>query len=226
MGAYGGPDIITDGLLFAVDAGSERSYPGSGTTATSLISSNTGTLTNGVGFGSGNGGHWEFDGVDDGIKFISELDLSGYSSVTYSGWIKGLGVTSLDRWFSGTSGSTSFHYPDLTVSAAGLLSYYFTGLTSAWTSTGISISGTEYNHVVFTFTNSGGVELYVNGSSVYTASLNSLTFPSASNIMIGNRYDLNGEALLGDIAAVRIYSRALTASEVLQNYNAQKNRFI
>ena len=48
---YVGPDIITDGLVFAVDAGSERSYPGSGTTATSLISSNTGTLTNGVGFG-------------------------------------------------------------------------------------------------------------------------------------------------------------------------------
>jgi len=225
MGFYRGPNIVTDGLIFAIDAGSERSYPGSGTTATNLISSNTGTLTNGVGFGSGNGGHWEFDGVDDGIKFISELDLSSYSSVTYSGWIKGLGVSTLDRWLSGTSGATAFHYPDLAISASGLLHYYFTGLTSGWTNTGISISGTEYNHVVFTFTNSGGVELYVNGSSMYTASLNSTTFPSASNIMIGNRYDLNGEALLGDIAAVRIYNRALTASEVLQNYNAQKSRF-
>ena len=225
MGFYRGPNIVTSGLIFAIDAGSERSYPGSGTTATSLVSSNTGTLTNGVGFGSGNGGHWDFDGVDDGIKFISELNLSSYSSVTYSGWIKGLGVTSLDRWLSCTTGSTQYHNPDLTVSASGLLSYYFTTLTSGWTSTGISISGTEYNHVVFTFTNSGGVELYVNGSSVYTASLNSITFPSVSNIMIGNRYDLNGEALLGDIAAVRIYNRALTASEVLQNYNAQKSRF-
>tara|TARA_R110000796_G_scaffold238870_2_gene359368 strand:+ start:539 stop:1213 length:675 start_codon:yes stop_codon:yes gene_type:complete len=223
---YVGPDIVQDGLVFAVDAGSERSYPGSGTTATSLVSSNTGTLTNGVGFGSGNGGHWYFDGVDDGIKFISELDLSSYSSVTYSGWIKGLGVTSLDRWLSGTSGATAFHNPDLTVSAAGLLSYYFTGITSSWTSTGISISGTEYNYVVFTFTNSGSVELYVNGSSVYTASLSSTTFPSVSNIMIGNRYDLNGEALLGDIAAVRIYNRALSAAEVLQNFNAQRTRFL
>tara|TARA_B110000858_G_C17675205_1_gene413855 strand:- start:4 stop:678 length:675 start_codon:yes stop_codon:yes gene_type:complete len=223
---YVGPDIVTDGLVFAVDAGSERSYPGSGTTATSLVSSNTGTLTNGVGFGSGNGGHWYFDGVDDGIKFISGFNLSSYSSLTYGGWIKGLGVTSLDRWLSGTSGASSFHNPDLTVGSTGLLSYYFTGITSSWTSTGISISGTEYNHVVFTFTNSGSVELYVNGSSVYTASLSSTTFPSVSNIMIGNRYDLNGEALLGDIAAVRIYNRALSAAEVLQNYNAQKSRFI
>ena len=32
MGAFGGPDIITDGLVLALDAGSERSYPGTGTT--------------------------------------------------------------------------------------------------------------------------------------------------------------------------------------------------
>ena len=29
---YTGPHIITDGLIFAVDAASARSYPGSGTT--------------------------------------------------------------------------------------------------------------------------------------------------------------------------------------------------
>ena len=37
MGFYRGPNIVTDGLVFAVDAGSERSYPGSGTTATDLV---------------------------------------------------------------------------------------------------------------------------------------------------------------------------------------------
>ena len=225
MGFYRGPNIVTDGLIFAVDAGSTRSYPGSGTTTTNLVGSDTGTLTNGVGFGSGNGGHWNFDGVDDGIKFISEFNLSGYSSLTYEGWIKGLGVTSLDRWLSGTTGAAGFHNPDLAISSTGLLSYYFTGITSSWTSTGISISGTEYNHIVFTFTNSGSVVLYINGSSVYTATLSSSTFPSVSNIMIGNRYDLNGEALLGDIAAIRIYNTALTAAQVTQNYNAQKSRF-
>lgn len=28
MGFYRGPNIVTDGLLFAYDAGSERCYPG------------------------------------------------------------------------------------------------------------------------------------------------------------------------------------------------------
>ena len=87
MGAYGGPDIITDGLVFAVDAGSERSYPGSGTTATSLISSNTGTLTNGVGFGSGNGGHWEFDGVDDYVNIGNGVSFEYTDSFSFSTWI-------------------------------------------------------------------------------------------------------------------------------------------
>jgi len=67
MGAFGGPDIVTDGLIFAVDAGSTRSYPGTGTVATDLVGSKTGTLTNGVGFNSNNGGSLYFDGTDDYI---------------------------------------------------------------------------------------------------------------------------------------------------------------
>ena len=68
MGFYRGPNIVTDGLVFAVDAGSTRSYPGSGTTATSLVGSILGTLNNGVGFSTANGGTWTFDGTDDKIN--------------------------------------------------------------------------------------------------------------------------------------------------------------
>ena len=46
MGASGGPDIITDGLVFAVDAADKNCYPGSGATGTDLIGGLTGTLTN------------------------------------------------------------------------------------------------------------------------------------------------------------------------------------
>ena len=50
MAYFTGPNIITDGLVFAVDAGSDRSYPGSGTTTTNIINSVDGTLTNGVAY--------------------------------------------------------------------------------------------------------------------------------------------------------------------------------
>jgi len=55
-GFTGASPIITDGLVFAVDAANYKSYQGSGTTWTDLASSNNGTLTNGPTFDSGNGG--------------------------------------------------------------------------------------------------------------------------------------------------------------------------
>ncbi len=73
MGFYRGPNIVTDGLVFAVDAGSTRSYPGSGTTTTSLVGSATGTLNNGVGFTSSFGGGFTFDGTDDNISISSSI---------------------------------------------------------------------------------------------------------------------------------------------------------
>ena len=65
MGFYRGPNIVTDGLVYAIDAGSERSYPGSGTAVTDLVGSSNGVLENGVGFDSANGGSWDFDGIDE-----------------------------------------------------------------------------------------------------------------------------------------------------------------
>ena len=68
---YTGPDIITDGLQLAIDAGSTRSYSGSGTSVSSLKGSINGTLINGVGFNSANGGTFTFDGIDDYIDYTN-----------------------------------------------------------------------------------------------------------------------------------------------------------
>ena len=38
---YGNKSIVTDGLIFNVDASNKQSYPGSGTTALDFISSST-----------------------------------------------------------------------------------------------------------------------------------------------------------------------------------------
>ena len=35
----------------------------------------------------------------------------------------------------------------------------------------------------------------------------------------------SGDLFNGNLAIARVYNRALTAAEVLQNYNAQKGRF-
>jgi hypothetical protein len=221
-------DIVTDGLLFSTDSGNLVSYESGSTVAYNMTGSISGSLINGVNYVNSNGGAWDFDGTDEGIQFSTDFNLSSYSSLTYEGWVKGKGVTTLDRWFSGTNSTSNngYHYPDLAMNSGGNLFYYFNSLATGWANTGVAISTTEYSHIVFTFYNDGKVELFVNGSLVYTTTHSSGTFPSISRYMIGNRYDRNGEAILGEVAIVRTYNRALSPSEVLQNYNTQKTRFL
>ena len=85
MGAFGGPGIVTDNLTFAIDPGSARSYPGSGTTVTDLSGTNNVTLANGVGFGSNNGGVFTYDGVDDQG---SAGNFFTYQAFTINLWVK------------------------------------------------------------------------------------------------------------------------------------------
>ena len=49
MGTFVGPNIIEDGLLIAIDAGSTRSYSGSGTSVSNIIDNSTYTLQNSLG---------------------------------------------------------------------------------------------------------------------------------------------------------------------------------
>ena len=64
MSAFGGPNIITDGLVLNLDAGNIKSYPESGTTWFDKSGNgNDGTLTNGPTFDSGSLGSIVFDGV-------------------------------------------------------------------------------------------------------------------------------------------------------------------
>lgn len=66
MATNGGPNIIQNGLVFALDAANKKSYPGSGTTWKDLSGNgNDGTLTNGPTFDSGNGGSIVLDGTND-----------------------------------------------------------------------------------------------------------------------------------------------------------------
>jgi len=226
MGAFGGPDIITDGLVFAVDAGSTRSYAGSGTTVNNLVSSTTATLTNGPGFSTSNGGIWTFDGADDyiqtnttttpatgafTIEFIYQISTTGgrggmferNPSSPYNGVTLGQGGS--NNWaFSVNNGSQSVIY------------YAPYPTTNAW-----------YNDVgVYDGVNT--VRFYRNGVLLGTttgATLGNLdTGGTRINLRIFSRDGSSG-VIGGKVANFRTYNIALTAAEVLQNYNAQKSRF-
>lgn len=172
-------------------------------------------------------GQPDFDGTDDRIVSSTGINLSSYTSLTYEGVVKAVGLASHDRWFSGTAGST-FHNPDLAIGTDGQLLYYFQVIgTNAWiVPSGLTIDTTKFNHLVYTFTNAGVVKIYVNGTQQHTATYSgSHTFPNGSRFMTGMRFDNNGEGVDGSIPIAKVYSKALTADEVMQNYKAYKNRF-
>ena len=226
MGAFGGPDIITDGLALAVDAGSTRSYPGSGTTTTSLVSSNIGSLINGVGFSSDNGGAFTFDGVNDFISFDTTLTFSS-ANLTSVTWVK------LDSYpsqnssigFSPDSGTTGFRLYAVSTTSLGVWTRNGTGggVTSIGTTNGIALN--EWVQVAFVLNGTNG-KLYKNGVEILTGTFTQTPNALSSSPVWLSRYSGGGYVVDGKTASALLYNRALTAAEVLQNYNAQKNRFI
>ena len=221
MGAFGGPDIITDGLTFAVDAGSTRSYPGSGTTVTNLVGSDTGTLTNGVGFNTSNGGSFVFDGADDYIPFPGVLEqevIDQNKQLTISLWIKPDTYGNKMPFSTGQNGSDRIYYW-----TDGGLNLWRIGNFISTTSTALPTVGTWYNTTVVI--NQGSVAVYLNGVADYTGAYANYTTQTMATL--GRHGSSSLYSYDGNIGNVFIYDdKALTAVEVLQNYNAQKNRFI
>ena len=226
MGAFGGPDIITDGLALAVDAGSTRSYPGSGTTTTSLVSSNIGSLINGVGFSSDNGGAFTFDGVNDFISFDTTLTFSS-ANLTSVTWVK------LDSYpsqnssigFSPDSGTTGFRIYSVSATSLGVWTRNGTGggVTAIATTNGIPLN--EWVQVTFVLNGTNGI-IYKNGVAILSGTFTQTPNALSSSPVWLSRYSGGGYVVDGKTASALLYNRALTAAEVLQNYNAQKNRFI
>ena len=220
MGFYRGPNIVTDGLVFAIDAGSERSYPGSGTTTTNIINGASGTLTNGVGYVSNNGGAFDFDGTDDFILFPDDTNLN-LQTLTMESWSY-LNTTIQQYGFLFEKGLVNTQYANFFENT--IFVFRTMGLSTSSLNIASSLfSANSWNHIVCTYA-SGTKRIYLNGIQVGVATgLTGTISTNANGPRIGAHS--SGYYLDGEIAASRVYNKALTAAEVLQNYNAQKSRF-
>ena len=220
MGFYRGPNIVTDGLVFAIDAGSERSYLGSGTTTTNIINGASGTLTNGVGYVSNNGGAFDFDGTDDFILFPDDTNLN-LQTLTMESWSY-LNTTIQQYGFLFEKGLVNTQYANFFENT--IFVFRTMGLSTSSLNIASSLfSANSWNHIVCTYA-SGTKRIYLNGIQVGVATgLTGTISTNANGPRIGAHS--SGYYLDGEIAASRVYNKALTAAEVLQNYNAQKSRF-
>ena len=230
MGFYRGPNIVTDGLVYAIDAGSTRSYAGSGTTATSLVGSISNTLNNGVGFSTDNGGTWTFDGTDDKITVANSSTMQPTSALTMEAWVRL--DTMPSSWYSvfqspeSNSGHTSpFFDWAIYVNYTGGLHTRINGISDGLsTGTTTKMQVNTWSQVVITW-NGSLVSYYLSGVLIQTVSLSTtISYTNNTNKLIGTNAS-GSEAVDGKIPIVRFYNRAITAAEVLQNFNAQKSRF-
>jgi len=230
--AFQQPQLVTNGLALYLDASDRTSYVSGSTVWRDLSpSSLTGSLTNGPTFNSGNGGSIVFDGVDDYVNRTSALDVGSNFSVF--AWIKP-GSINVRNGIIGNSypysGREGFLFSTATA-YAGITDTFFLSIgqdVAYRTAANNSITKNVWNCVGAIVTNGGGnIQLYVNG--LETAYLGGL-FSSGSVTYTTNEFFVGArrastEPFIGNIALTQLYSRILSAQEVLQNFNAQRQRF-
>ena len=224
------PKVITSGLTLLLDAGDINSYPRSGTTWYDVSNSGKNvTLVNGPSFNSANSGYFSFDGSDDygsiAGGFYAITLGNGELSWTTTAWVKtstsadGLGQGSV---ISNSSGGPVYSMMGLNTGRIVYWSYH-PSLGGWYRNLGNTTINNNAWHML-TWVNYGNstMQMYVDGV------LDSSTFSSLSGN--NNPLDIIGGSwagrFAGDIACLSINKGfALSSSQVVQNYQAQKTRF-
>lgn len=233
------PKIVTNGLVLCLDAANNKSYVSGSTSWIDLSpSQNIGTLTNGPTFSSTNGGAIVFDGTNDYILGPSATSLNfGTGNYTLNAWFKtntSIRRTILSRFdYDNTGTIERGYYVDVLSTGKIRTSFESNGANYRIADSNTSVNTNVYFYVSVTRTNATTINVYLNG--VFETS-NTITLGTPSNIdtvtapfSIARPNDYQtpvfSNYFIGNIPQILIYNRALSASEILQNYNATKTRF-
>ena len=228
--------IVTDGLVFAIDAGNLVSYEDGSSTTYSLINSYTGDLS-GVTYNGSTGGTWNFDGSSDKITipYDSYWDTNVFGEAedfTIMCWTKcdnfynhsALIEKAAGGYWSQSQGAS------LWANATGFVGVFGNGATGNPSGWGFNIhyptdNTTDWFHVAFTGDGEYGT-FYINGVyvdskllSLRSATVETTTDPPRIGVRPASSW------YEGQIPTMKFYDRGLTAAEVAQNYGAGKGRF-
>lgn len=212
---------VTDGLVLYLDAANTKSYVSGSTTWSDMsVSGKNGTLTNGPTFSPARGGAIVLDGVDDYVAISNIQTTSNFtydfifdtSNLTYS-------INNLVKGNASYGGQNiTFHTTNssiLVVSTSASYFIYFNGYN--W----FADRGLHNYTITTEYTTTTTFKLYVDGVLRDTRSDSNFNnfLPAMNSISYaaGTSYS---------IYLFRLYNRALSAAEILQNYNAVKGRFI
>lgn len=217
-----GPNIVRDGLVLHLDAASPRSYPGSGTVWTDLgINRFNGTLTNSPTFNSANGGSIVFTRTSS--QYVALTPSFSGPPITFLGFIRRNGAQFSDNagvFFDrvGSNTASGIHM----AGSGGGVGYHWNDAANTYGWTSGLISPDQQWCMVALVVTSTSATLYMNlTSATNNVTHNNRTFTSFRIA----QDDLPGRFFNGNVANLLVYTRALSSTEIAQNYNALKQRF-
>jgi hypothetical protein len=215
---------ISDALVLNLDAGSRASYVGVGTTWYDLSGNNlNGTLVNGPTFaGTGISSSLVFDRTNDYISVADNSLLNTFSAMTLEIIVKY--TTTNDQIFVQKYNYSTSNGYSLELFSSGIAALCRSGGSNYLSVSVSSYPANNVYHMIFTL--SGTTQtLYINGVSVSSNSSGAAPSLSGTALTIGNRSNLSGTYLGGNVYLTKFYNRALTASEILQNFNFYRTRY-
>lgn len=218
MSVFSGPEIVNDGLVLHLDAANPKSYPGTGTTWYDLSKNNhDSTMLNSPVYGSENGGDITLDGVNDYIRIPSSTMWQMVGSNTINVFIKPISGSGLVLCYQ----------------KGGWIGYQMTLTSTVYCGvSGGNDSTPSWNYIpgwqLITWVidrTLGKYIVYRNGVQLSMTTISHPALSTASNLYIGARGDVPDNFWNGKISLVSLYNRALSASEIQQNFNALRGRY-
>jgi len=211
--------IVASGLILNLDAAQLRSYPGSGTTWNDLSGSNSnGTLVNSPTFTSSNGGGLVFNGTNQYVSLTKNLANTAFTIIC---WVYPNVTPSSNTIFS--IGTASQNRQAIHLRMVTNTSFLFGMYNDDLSATVTAVTGV-WNCFAVTLTSGFVQSVYQNGS--FKTSRTALGYYTGTTTCNIARFSLSsGEYVNGNIPIVEVYNRALSSTEILQNYNAVKSRF-
>ncbi len=230
MGTKYNPKVVTNGLVYYLDAANTKSYSGSGNTVFNIALSSAigGTISAGISYTSSN--PQTFTATSNSNYILSDYTLASGTSFTVFMWFKRQATSYWSALFGNEVWNSGVGYVARLESSTTIrFSRGGDGVGIAYSNAAF-ISG-NFNHYAFVKNPSGTDSyIYINGVQVANGSIDNVSINKP--FVFNSRWEntgtspSTGDSKQNQFSNIAVYSRALSAQEVLQNYNATKMRYL
>jgi len=210
--------IIRDSLVLNLDAGDIDSYPETGTTWFDLSGNGSNASLIGVGYFTDNGGYLDFDGGTDYATVLANPNWAFGQNGTIEQWVYIRGNSGNDRFYCVNNNTSSL---DAYLNGTGYTIYFHGGVVGTTSSIPIN----QWVQLLVTY-NAGTISVHFNGvSQPLTGTTTGYNITNGSSTLNIGRFTSAPYELNARMSVMRIYRKGFNATEIQQNFNAQRGRY-